>query len=557
MTHRARQVGAYTLVEVAVGAAVGLALLACVYGVVSFFARSSARTDAEVGSSLELTEFLEHLCQDLRDSDDMRFEEVQGCQTLRMLRGPRPGETSNAETAYELAGGGRRVVRQAPGGDRKTYEFEQAQAEADPMMAELSPDRRTLHLRGMGLRLQLPTPLGRLPETSVMAEAGAARAPAAGPGEEAPGSGATAAAGEAVAASEAGSASGATTSGARFAPAGAASGASAEPGAADGGLSRPIDASVQPGPDDPGLENVAGGQTVQMEGDAHVPGVVYRFAGGGDEAAAAGVDPSSPGFGIYETRTNLRDPSTGQPIVLLRANRGGKDPPEPVYVIPDPFNHRTIAGGTPDNSWTGVDSGPGIAAVAGATGGGTAQSGSSEPGEAPAESSAGTPGSPPSDTSKAMTLDRAIALAITGDPQARRALLETVRDLRGLPAGVADQVVTDLQANLQRAQETVEEQVAQGGTRGTGSEMTPLDRTISVNRQIIRNQLLKDQGLDPSKEEAAALAVERRMREPGEEGTEPAGEAGAAEPGATEVPPPAETPEPDLIMPAGGQPEGY
>jgi hypothetical protein len=117
--------------------------------------------------------------------------------------------------------------------------------------------------------------------------------------------------------------------------------------------------------------------------------------------------------------------------------------------------------------------------------------------------------------------------------------------------------VTDLQANLQRAQETDEDQVAQGGTRGTEVEMTPLDRTISVNRQIIRNQLLKDQGLDPSKEEAAALAVERRMREPGAEGAEPGGEAGAVEPGATEVPPPAETPEPDLIVPAGGQPEGY
>ncbi|MBI3892694.1 MAG: hypothetical protein HY303_14325, partial [Candidatus Wallbacteria bacterium] len=329
--HGAREIrrrSAYSLVEVLVGAVLGVLLLAGLYWAMTFFARMNARTGDEAGASLELTELLEHLCQDLREADDLTFEEVQGLQSLRLKRLAGVEETGATETEYSISEAGKGVERRGAGGRKRRYDFRKAGGENDPLLVELSPDRRTLYVRGLGMRLQMPTPMGRNAGSTASGEPDAT-ATAGTMSSGTTGAGAT---GSGPAAGAGGDSDDAISF--VFAPApsqdptakngDAAEGSGDTNGLAAGAVNGSSGAAAD------GQEPIAiAGTPLPMEGDAHVPALVYQHSGGGDEIPAAGTDPTAPGFGIYETRSNVRDPATGRPIVFLRGNRGGKAPPEP------------------------------------------------------------------------------------------------------------------------------------------------------------------------------------------------------------------------------------
>ncbi len=519
----------YTLTELLVGLAVGLVIVAVLYAVLSLVYRAGDRADAEGGSALELTELLEHLCQDLRAADELAFEETRDVTTLRLARKGVEGPVALA--AYEVTGAGRRVSRRAPPDRRRDYDFTRGPGETDPLMLELSADRRTLFARGLGLRLQLPTPEARAALSSA--------------------TGATSASGRDGGGPEAGGAvSEQTPQEFAFGSAPEPSSGTAPPGA-DLQEATGSPAEVDGAADFPEPLALAG-TGVPMEGDAHPMAVLYRFAGGGDEAPIPGVDPAGRRFGFYESRSNLGDAEGGQPLLFLRGARGERDPVEPMYVLPDPATGRMLAGGTPDDSWPGIAGGPGLGSR-GAPGarspdptGGTDTDGSPPP------ENGGRPGPVAVDPRRAapapdrLTLDRALAAAITGDDTARQALLDTLRDMRGLPAGAGDAILEQVATGIDQARENIEARRAQSGEDPEG-EFGPLSRTTSVERQVLANMIRREQGLSESEEEAAARAVEDRRRNP----AEPAEPAEPPAPAAPDSPPPAAEPPPAQEPPDG------
>ncbi|MBI2945367.1 MAG: prepilin-type N-terminal cleavage/methylation domain-containing protein [Candidatus Wallbacteria bacterium] len=521
---RAARRGGYTLTELLVGLAVGLVIVAVLYAVLSLVYRAGDRADAEGGSALELTELLEHLCQDLRDADELAFEETRDVTTLRLVRkGP---EGPAAVAAYEVTGAGRRVSRRAPPDRRRDYDFTRGPGETDPLMLELSADRRTLFARGLGLRLHLPTPEARAALSSAGGAASASGRDGGGP--DAGGAAPEQAPQEFAFGPAPAPSSGAVPDGADLQE---APGSSAEPGGASD-FPEPL---------------ALAGTGVPMEGDAHPMAVLYRFAGGGDEAPIPGVDPAGRRFGFYESRSNLGDAEGGQPLLFLRGARGERDPVEPMYVLPDPATGRMLAGGTPDDSWPGIAGGPGLGSGGPGPRGPDPSAGTDTEGSPPS-ASGGRPGPVAVDPRRAapapdrLTLDRALAAAITGDDTARQALLDTLRDMRGLPAGAGDAILEQVATGIDQARENIEARRAQSGEDPEG-EFGPLSRTTSVERQVLANMIRREQGLSESEEEAAARAVEDRRRNPAEPAEPPAPAAPDSPPPAAEPPPAQEPPD--------------
>lgn len=252
---RTRQVGALVT-------ALGL-LCAC-----SLAAHAGVPAGSVMRDALEWSEFLEQFVRELREAGDVRLDPTRGAPARRVSL--RPNAVSGPGADYELVEGGRGVERKGPDGRRRLYRFDPVRAEADPVRFALAADGGTLNLSGLGLKLQLATPLGRTP---------------AAPG---------------------------AASQARFSPAGPDATQAAGQGAADGGLSREPDTAVRPGPDDPGLENVAGGQTMPMEAETSVTSAVERFLAG-NSPPPAGVSSARSGDGAARQTKPAKKPDRKKP----------------------------------------------------------------------------------------------------------------------------------------------------------------------------------------------------------------------------------------------------
>ncbi len=251
MTQRIRQVGA-------LATALGL-LCAC-----SPAAHAGGAAGPGMRDALEWSAFLEQFGRDLREAGDLRLGPASGAPPRRVSL--LPSAASGPGTGYRLVDGGRGLERQGPDGRRRLYRFDPVEAEADPVRFALTADARMLSVSGLRLNLQLATPRGRTPEIPSAA------------------------------------------SQARFSPVGPSAAPAAGEATADGGLSRETDAAVRPGPDDPGLENVAGGQTAPMEAETGVSSVVERFLAG-SSLPPAGVKSARSGDGSARRTKQARKPN--------------------------------------------------------------------------------------------------------------------------------------------------------------------------------------------------------------------------------------------------------